>query len=104
VKPSDYDIDVISPELVKGMFEKFENPNVSEDIIRDGEKVIFKSNKPGGFFAAFPEFAELAGRWEKELGREVDFKLKLEPTPVSDLPEYKDPGAGPIVLFRKTAT
>lgn len=97
---SDYDIDVVSPELVKALMQ---NPNAAPNdvVLRDGERVIFKSGGPGGFFEAFPQFADLASDWTDKLkGREVDFKLKMDLTPIAELPPPPASG-GPIGLVQK---
>jgi hypothetical protein len=97
---SDYDIDVISPELVKVMLQ---NPDAAANdvVLRNGERVIFKSSGPGGFFEAFPQFADLAREWKDKLGgRDVDFKLKMDLTPIDQLPPPPGSG-GPIPLVRK---
>jgi hypothetical protein len=82
---SDYDIDVVSPELVKAMLQ---NPDAAanDKVLRGGERVIFKSGGEGGFYQAFPQFEALARRWEEKLGRDFDFKLKMDMTPIADQP------------------
>jgi hypothetical protein len=95
---SDYDIDIVSPELVKMMLQNPDVP-VNDKNIRDGQFVNFSTNKPGGFFDTFPQFAAVAAEWKDRTGRDFEFKLKMDLTPIADQPVPR--GGGPIEILRK---
>ncbi len=95
---SDYDIDIVSPELVKMMLQNPDVP-VNDKNIRDGQLVNFSTNKPGGFFDTFPQLAAVAAEWKQTTGRDFEFKLKMDLTPIADQPPMR--GDGPIEVLRK---
>jgi hypothetical protein len=97
---SGYDIDVFSPELLRGWLE---NPNAraNEELLEDGKRVYCRNNGEAGFFQAFPQFESLVRRWEKALGRAIDLRLRLTLTPVAQLPDPPAVGPGPILLLRR---
>jgi hypothetical protein len=92
----DLDFEVRSPELADHMLG-VETAAANPKMVIAGEHTIFKNNAPeeGGFFQQCPELASLAQRYSDELGREVDFKLRLDRTPVSEIPKQNY-----FVLFR----
>jgi hypothetical protein len=98
VGTSDYDIDVFSPELAAALLQ---NPKAAanEEILEGGRRVHFRNGGDGGFFQVFPQFESLVRRWEKELGRAIDFRLRLSVTPISELPAPPTVGPGPILLL-----
>jgi hypothetical protein len=95
---SDYDIDIVSPELVKMMLQNPDVP-VNQKNIRDGMYVNFSSNEPGGFLQTFPQFAAVAAEWKQITGRDFEFKLKMDLTPIADQPPMRSDG--PIEVLRK---
>jgi hypothetical protein len=97
---SDYAIDVFSPELAGALLD---NPKsaANEEVLEGGERVFFRNGGEGGFYQAFPRFESLMRRWEKELGRAVDLRLRLSLTPVAQLPDPPAVGPGPILLLRR---
>jgi len=56
---SDYDIDIVSPELVKQLLQH-PSPAANDVVLRGGERVIFKSGGEGGFYQTFPQFEALS--------------------------------------------
>jgi hypothetical protein len=94
----DVDIELHSPELILHMLS--EPTALNPDVLVGGEKVIFKNQLEHGtgFHKAFPTVRAFCKRWSTILGREVDVKLKADPTPISEIAR---PADGPIEIFRK---
>jgi hypothetical protein len=97
---SDYDIDVSSPELAGALLDNLESA-ANEEVLRAGKRVYFRNGGAGGFLQLFPDFESLARRWEKELGRGIELRLRLDLTPVARLPDPPAIGPGPILLLRR---
>jgi hypothetical protein len=106
---SDYDIDVFSPELLNGFFQH-PNAGANEEVLgyrgsryleETGKRVYCRNNGEAGFLQRFPQFESLVRRWEKALGRAIDFRLKLNLTPIAQLPDPPAVGPGPILLLRR---
>jgi hypothetical protein len=97
---SDYEIDVCSPELLDGVFQH-PHAGSNKEVIQGQEYAFCRNNGEGGFLQSFPQFEALARRWEKALGRVIDFRLKLNLTPVAQLPDPPAVGPGPILLLRR---
>ena len=97
---SDYAIDVFSPELATALLD---NPKAAanEEVLEGGERVYFRNGGEGGFFQVFPQFESLVRRWEYELGRAIDSRLKIDLTPIARLPDPPAVGPGPILLLRR---
>jgi hypothetical protein len=97
---SDYDIDLFSPELAGALLD---NPKAAanEEVLWGGERVFFRNGGEGGFYQAFPQFESLVRRWEKEFGRAIELRLKLDVTPTARLPDPPAVGPGPILLLRR---
>jgi hypothetical protein len=94
---TDVEIDLHSPELVALMRDM---PGVAADqrIARSGKWAFFTNNGPGGFYSACPSVAACARAWSGQLGRDVEFRLRIAAEPVTSI---KTPGAGgPIELLR----
>src|SRR5262249_39686192 len=105
---SGYDVDAFSPELLSSCFER-PGAKANEEVVgygaiylaEVGERVYCRNNGEAGFFQAFPQFEALVRRWEKALGRMIDFRLRLSLTPVAQVPDPPAVGPGPIVLLRR---
>jgi hypothetical protein len=97
---SDYDIDLCSPELAAALLDS-PSAAANEEILEGGQHVYFRNGGDGGFYRAFPQFESLVRRWERELGRAIELRLKLELAPVAQLPDPPAVGPGPILLLRR---
>jgi hypothetical protein len=97
---SDYDIDLYSPELAAALLD---DPKVAanEEVLVGGERVFFRNGGKAGFYQVFPQFERLVRRWEQELGRAIELRLKVDLTPIARLPDPPAAGPGPIPLVRR---
>jgi hypothetical protein len=97
---SDYDIDLFSPELAAVLLR---TPTVgaNEEVLAGRERVYFRNGGAAGFYQTFLQFESLVRRWEQELGRAIELRLKLNLTPVAQLPDPPAVGPGPILLLRR---
>lgn len=100
---SDYDIDIFSPELAETLLltaKVATKVATNDEVLNKHGKVFFRSSGMYGFYQTFPQFESLARHWEKELGRAIDLRLKMDLTPVAQLPDPPNVGPGPILLLR----
>lgn len=98
VGTGDFDIELSSPELTRMMLRSPTVP-VNQKVIIGGQKTLFKSSDPGGFYEVFPEFQKFAAKWQRVLGRDVDVKLTLRLDPVKTIPKTEK-GPAPIEIWR----
>jgi hypothetical protein len=96
----DLDIEVTSPEMARHMLG-LPSPALNEGVLVGGERQIFRSGGarvPGSFYEQFPQFQRLASKWSQILGREVDFKLKMD-IDALESETARGGGPGPVVLY-----
>jgi len=80
----------------------FKDPDVpvNRKITAKGKRVFIESNAPGGLYDRCPAFLKLAESWTDILGRAVNIRLRIDLTPVKDLPAAEKEGLGPIEIIR----